>query len=1087
MLHSSGELWAGTDNGLARFDPVQQQFETFTPHPNDPGKNVIRALYEDGDQNIWVGTRAALCLLLSDGTFKLFTHDPSNANSLGEGAVRAIHESEGDLWIGTEQGGVTHWDRATNVFTRFDMSNSGMSSNFVRDVTTDRFGNLWIATFTGGVMVLDVVSGEFTNYDTSNSNLIHDRVLDLLVDNKQRIWIGSNQGLQTYSYENETFESVHFVHRRESYERLNVRQIYQDRGGVIWVSTEGAFKFNPDLAGFAHHRTSPTYGDGVSDNEITSFVEEVNGDVWIGTVNALNRWDKDRDIFYSYSRESAGLSDDRVMSLEFDRAGRLWAGTFAKGIAVFEEGNLVAEFDHDPADPRSIAGSGVSKILLDSSGRIWLSAYGAGVSSYVGDGKFQNFPSSSLPEHQFDLRTLDLVEHEGEIWIATEGGGVAILEPTSGSVRHLRHNRGDTNSISSDQVMILLKTQDSIWIGTRDAGVNRYDLSNGEIERVTKKDGLSSNGIYGILQDQLGRIWMSGGKGISVYDPHNKNIVTYDTTDGLQGNDFNSLAYYQLRDGTMLFGGDNGFNAFDPLRVSRNPHKPPVIISKFTRFNKEGHLEDQPVYFASQLNLAHDDYVVGFEFAALDFTAPEKNEYMYQMVGINDDWVHAGNERQATYANLEPGNYTFRVKASNNSGVWNEEGASLDIWVAPPAWATWWAFLIYAALIAAMLAFSYRYYSRRLVRQAERRYSERLQLYIESLEEATDCILIADADRQLIYANAASTDILGIDTWKSMGQPLLGAIFEQRGDANLAYMGLLAEERWHGEVDRSHKDRVITIDVTISAAKNARSEMVAFISIIRDITDRKRTEAELNDYRKNLEELVAERTSDLNHEIEENKQIQVDLAKSLEEKELLLKEVHHRVKNNMQVISSLLNIQAEGVEDEVFIGLLGESQQRIKSMALIHENLYQSDNLLSIDFEDYIDMLANSLCRFYTVPGASIFLDINVSNVHLDIETAVPLGLIINELISNSLKHAFKGRQDVCTITVSFSRSGCVYHLTIGDDGIGVPDDFDLENTSSMGLEIVFILTEQIEGQIQFDNTRGTTFEINFPGKVQHA
>ena len=207
---------------------------------------------------------------------------------------------------------------------------------------------------------------------------------------------------------------------------------------------------------------------------------------------------------------------------------------------------------------------------------------------------------------------------------------------------------------------------------------------------------------------------------------------------------------------------------------------------------------------------------------------------------------------------------------------------------------------------------------------------------------------------------------------------------------------------------------------------------------------------------------------------------------ALREKETLLREIHHRVKNNMQVISSLLNIQGETIENEEFANLLGESQQRIKSMSLIHENLYQSENLLEIDFEDYIRMLANSLCRFYTIPGVSINLDIHVDDVKLDIETAVPVGLIINELVSNSLKHAFKGRKGCGTVSVSFRQVGCRYVLQISDDGVGLPVGFEPSMSSSMGMEIVSILTQQLDGRLQIDGSKGARFEISFP-KVEKA
>ena len=487
------------------------------------------------------------------------------------------------------------------------------------------------------------------------------------------------------------------------------------------------------------------------------------------------------------------------------------------------------------------------------------------------------------------------------------------------------------------------------------------------------------------------------------------------------------------------------------------------------------------------IELEYSDFVIGFEFAALDYTAPKKNRFKYKLEGFDRDWVDSGGGRQATYTNLDAGTYVFRVKGSNNDGVWNEEGTQVKLVVSPPIWATWWAYLIY------ILAFAFGLYqllqanTRRQQREAEKKYSERLQLYIESLEEATDCVLIADNRGRLLYANNAIRSILGQTPAEAVGKPLVSVLFENKKDAAVALAALEEQGRYNGEVTyQTDAGESMTTEVTIAAVRELSEQGSAYVSISRDITERKTIEAELENHRRNLEYLVGERTSALEKEIVEHKAAEDDLANSLEEKELLLKEVHHRVKNNMQVISSLLNIQAETAGNEVLSDLLGASQQRIKSMSLIHENLYQSDNFQEIDFEDYIKTLANSLCRFYSVPGVDILLDVNVDNVYLDLETAVPCGLIINELISNSLKHAFKDRQGSGTISIDFRTVGCSNVLDIRDDGKGLPEDFRLEDSSSMGMEIVSILTQQLDGKIQIIGTQGAAFKISFPRKVKH-
>ncbi|MCZ6503368.1 MAG: triple tyrosine motif-containing protein, partial [Gammaproteobacteria bacterium] len=785
--------------------------------------------------------------------------------------------------------------------------------------------------------------------------------------------------------------------------------------------------------------------------------------------------------------EKVGLIDTRIMSL-FMNGEELWAGSMVGGVSVVKNDVVIETFTTDPNDANSISSNAISRIIKDKKGRIWLTTYGGGVNQYLGQGRFKRYPDVTNPYGAFnDLRAVDIVEAaDGTMWIATDGGGVTVLDPESGDTMSFRHDPEDETTLSSDNVISLLRTEETIWVGTRDRGMNRFITNGGSFKRYSKGQGLASDAVYGMLEDTDGHIWVSGGKGLSVLNPVKETFQYYDSTHGLQSDDFNSGAYLKLSDNSFIYGGNNGFNAFDPARISRNQYVPPIRLTSFSKFNKEFDLP-APIDRTDLIELDYSDFVIGFEFAALDYTAPKKNQFKYKLEGFDRDWVDSGNGRQATYTNLDAGTYVFRVKGSNNDGVWNEEGTQLKLVVNPPIWATWWAYLIYLLLFALGLYQLLQANTQRQKREAEKKYSERLQLYIESLEEATDCVLIADNRGNLLYANNAIRSILGQTPAEAVGRPLVSVVFENEEDSEAALSALEEHGRYHGEVTyQTDTGESLTTEVTIAAVRELSEHGSAYVSISRDITDRKKTEAELEDHRRNLEYLVGERTSALEKEIVEHKAVQIDLANSLEDKELLLKEVHHRVKNNMQVISSLLNIQAETAGNHDFADLLGASQQRIKSMSLIHENLYQSDNFSEIDFEDYIRTLATSLCRFYAVPGVDILLDINVDNVSLDLETAVPCGLIINEIISNSLKHAFENGQGTGTISVDFRVSGCSYVLNISDDGKGLPEDFQLVDGSSMGMEIVSILTQQLDGKIKIVGNQGAAFKISFPRKTKH-
>jgi PAS domain S-box-containing protein len=1084
----NGDVWIATEYGLNRFNQTSKTFSHFflNSESNRGGEgNKIFTLLEDSENRLWIGTGVGLTLRTQAGLFIDFRIE--NVNQ-GPGGVRSIFEdTNGNIWVGTEKDGLYRVNETSHQLE--PVRNDGLRDLYVRDILEDDEGKIWISTFSSGIRIYHPETNDVNIIGSTGVGGLPDkRIRVMLKDLHGDIWVGSDNGLSLWMADRGKFTRYSNdptdVH---SLSDNNVLEIFQDAGGVIWVGTfNGLSRWNAGIETFPHFKVTANQKGALSSNAITSFAEASNGSVWVGTFSGLDKWTAGSNAFEHFGAKKLGLSDDKVMSI-YEQDEVLWVGTMTGGINLVKDGELVDSFAHNSFDEQSLSSNAVSSIYEDKNGAIWVTTYGGGVNKYLGDGKFKRYPELGNEEGGFSsLRTLDIIESEdGIFWIATDGGGVVILDSNTGRTQTHQHKLNDETSVSSDDVISLLYTDTYIWVGTRDRGLNRYNNKTAIFERLSKVEGLASDSVYGLLIDSQNKLWISGGKGLSVYNQETETFRHYDSTHGLQNDDFNSGASLKLNDGSFLFGGNNGFNAFYPERIQSNSYVPPTKITHFSKFNKPFSLPE-PVFSTEVIELDYTDSVIGFGFVAMDFTAPQKNKFRFMLEGFDEDWVEADTTRM-TYTNLDAGEYVFKVLGSNNDGVWNNLGASIRVVVNPPMWATWWAYLIYLLGGIALLYQFQKSNEQRLKRVTEKKYNERLQLYIESLEEATDCVLIADANKHLMYANNAINGILGITPPEAVGQSIFSLLFSENTDANLARNGLRTEGRWHGEIKSNRGDGFLTTEITIAAVHDGSDNETAFVSIARDVTDRKKTEAELEEHRHGLQNLVDERTKLLQHEISENKAVQTELAKSLKEKELLLKEVHHRVKNNMQVISSLLNIQAETIANEQFSELLGESQQRIKSMSLIHENLYQSDNLLEIDFKDYINMLANSLHRFYSVPGSIIALDIQVDNVALDIETAVPCGLIINELISNALKHAFKDIDRKGTITIKFRGVGCRYVLEIQDDGVGLPACFTLDSSSSMGMEIVTILTQQIDGRLQFESEHGARFEISFPRKDKHV
>jgi len=766
---SSGTLWIGTDGGgLNRFDAATGTFTRFVNDPSDPASlssNRARIVYEDSSGTLWVGTDGGGLnrLDVASGKFRTYKHDPSNPGSLSDNRVREIVEdAEGTLWVATFGGGLNRLDRGQESFVSFRHDPSdpeGLGDDRIRCLLVDRNGVLWVGTYDRGLERFEPKTGKFKHYrhdPDDPSSLSSDRVRSILQDSAGTIWIGTDRGLAEWGSGGDGFDR----HRQEptdprSLSDNRVLSLFQDRGGVIWVGTyDGLNKWNATTGSFAHYKHVEGDPSKLSEEIVTSFHEDKTGILWIGTYGGgLNRFDRTTGRFTHYRhdpQDTRSLDDDRVMSLLVDRSGVLWVGTMGGGLNRHDPSTgHFAHYSHDPDDPQSLSSNGVTSIFEDGDGILWVGTYRAGLNRFDRTtGSFRRYghdPSdpTSLSSH----RVMTITEDEtGNLWIGTDGGGINHFERSTGRFSHYRHDPEDPRSLSSDHAWAIYEDrQGSFWIGTQGGGLNHWAkhdrlAGRGVFRRYNRDDGLPSEVIYGTLEDASGNLWMSTNRGLARLDPAGGTIKNYDVHDGLQSYDFMFGAQFLSRDGTMFFGGVNGFNAFHPSEVRNNSRKPPLALTAFFKFNEEVSV-GKPVEELRELELGHRDQVIAFEFAALDFTAPDKNRYMAMLDGFDEEWVDLGTRRRVSYTNLDPGRYTLRVKGANNDGVWNEEGLALRIGVAPPVWRTWWAYVLYVLALGGILL-TFTQGQRRKVRRAA------------ELEKASALLKIQEA------ANRAKTEFL---------------------------------------------------------------------------------------------------------------------------------------------------------------------------------------------------------------------------------------------------------------------------------------------------------------------------------------
>ncbi len=795
----AGQIWIGTrGGGLNRWDPSTDifiRYEHDPDHPKSLSSNRVQIVHRDRSGGFWIGTTASGLNRFDEarGEFEHFRHDPADSSSLSDDRVRSIYEDRvGNIWIGT-LGGLNLFDRQTERFLRLshDPTNpQSLSDDRVLSILEDRTGTLWVGT-ERGLNRLERATLSFARFIHSAdepSSLSHDLIRVLFEDASGRLWIGTDGGLNLLDYWRTagvggtsppdpagtslsldsqsaarssssalTFASYrHHPANESSLSADQVVSVYQDRGGVLWIGTHdaGVNKWNPATWAFSHYRRDPSGPTGLNNNSVFAFAEDSGGSIFIGTLGGgLNRLDRESGLFTYYRHDPQredSLSSDRIASLVATRDGMLWAGTMTEGLNRLDPATgIVTRFAHDPARSDSLGADGVMALYEDRAGVLWIGTYGGGLDRLDSSsprsgarGSFTHFRSGQPTETSLtDDRVTSFAEdHSGMLWIGTSAG-LNRLDRSTGVFNHFRHLPGRPRSLANDEINALhVDTAGTLWIGAQAGGlIQLEDLDEDSGEAVfrsySERDGLPNEVINGLLSEADRALWISTNKGLSRFDLATEEFKSYDTSHGLQSNEFNLRAHLKSSTGEMFFGGGNGFNAFFPERITSNQAIPPIVLTSFLKLSKPVDL-GRPVQEIETISLDYQDYVFSLEFAALDYTAPEKNRYAYTLEGLDEDWIDLGNYRRVTFTNLDPGDYLLKVRGSNNDGLWNQEGLSLPITIVPPPWRSSWAYSLYGLAIAVSFGFSWRAWHKK---------QQRLEVLRQAREEADAALRAREA------------------------------------------------------------------------------------------------------------------------------------------------------------------------------------------------------------------------------------------------------------------------------------------------------------------------------------------------------
>ena len=773
-----GFMWFGTTSGLMRYDGYSFRFFTSGDSSNkNLSGRIVYALLEDQAGLIWVATVGGGLNKFDPRTetFTYYRHDPGNPHSLSHDQVYALLEDRsGRLWVGTT-GGLDYFDRKENRFHHFDPdTNSDAITNKVTSIyeRPTEPGILWIGTF--GLRHFDIEKEKFVHYRNSPqlpATISHHQIWFVQGSSRSSdiLWIGTVDGLNKFEISRERFTCYkNDPHNPASLSHNGVRSMLEDRSGNLWIGTSGGGLnlFDPKTGECTRYITDPKDTRSLSNNNVVCLFEDECKVHWVGTRDGINRFASPKEDFVIYQNDphdTRSLSNNFLWSLYEDRSGVLWIAT-GMGLNKFnQKTETFSCYKYDPEDPKSLRNNYVRTIYEDRRGILWVGNANGMLHRFdrrTGNSKairilvnpsnekdndilsmledkngtfwvgtaegLQTFdrerwistpvnigPLGKDPTRRYQVNAL-YEDRDGTLWIGTGTEGLLAFNSKTGGFTAYSAN---AQNLSHNDVAFITRDRSGIlWVATRGGGLSKFNDKTREFTRLDTKKFHLDDIILGFLEDNSGNFWFSVGNGLCRFNPMTGDYRVFDAREVQQGSGFNTRSFCKSKTGAMYFGGVNGLDCFYPDSIQDNTHVPPVHIVSI-RIHEKEYSTDTAAAYLKHISLASPDNSLSFEFSALDFKDQRRNNYAYMLEGLEKEWIYCGSRRYAAYTGLAPGRYVFRVKGSNNNGVWNEAGTSFIVVVEPAYWQTWWFKMIWFLLIVGLIAFVYHRRVSRLHRE----------------------------------------------------------------------------------------------------------------------------------------------------------------------------------------------------------------------------------------------------------------------------------------------------------------------------------------------------------------------------------
>ena len=727
-----GNLWVGAVVGLHKYNRAKDNFERFPIREGNNGLSdkSINDFFWDKESNIWIGTSKGLNQVnLKTKKIKRW-FDKKTASMNEERITGIVQDKNGTIWISTFNG-LKAYDKKTDNFRSYTNSpllQNSISNNSIYSLFLDKEDYLWVST-QAGLNQFNTKTGSAKRFlhDASNPNSLLSSEVNMSYRYGNQVFVATFEGLSVIDLATDKITNISTIDEQGILSKI-IQAVYVDRYGSLWVGSKfgGVDLYSKYASKFTHYHHSPNDPNGLSYNLVTGFSEDENHNIWVSTDGGgLNYFDK-KQGYFGHLVNSAGnsntVSTNKTLFNMMDKDQNLWVCTWAGGLNRYNQKTKNFQHYHTKAgDSSSLSTDCPYYVFQDSDGDIWVGLWNGGLNKYdKKTNKFIRYPLANEAHKELRKITITAIleDKDKNLWLATEGYGIYVYNKYKGTYTLYSYTEANPWELKGNDISALYRdSKNRIWVGTNGAGLAVYDPNAKNFKIPENIKNQMSNAITGIAEDHQHNLWLSSGNGVSKLSINEKDgktmfaVKNYNKSDGLQDLQFVRWAVHQTKSGEILFGGQNGFNIFMPDSIKDNPFAPQVYFTQFLLFNKPVAIGDSSILkenitYAKEITLTHHESVFTFQFCALNYVNSWKNQFACKMEGFNKDWIDLGGKNEATYTNLDPGTYTFKVKACNNDGVWTEQPAEIRIIVLPPWWKTWWfrTFVI-ASVLGAVIGY----------------------------------------------------------------------------------------------------------------------------------------------------------------------------------------------------------------------------------------------------------------------------------------------------------------------------------------------------------------------------------------------